>query len=85
MLDKLILVFATMCTKEPYLLVEDKVSIIFSCSLYCRYMPTMGTYPQKASFRLLIWILKSLKNYEISKCDKLAKLHLKLKNDFLVS
>jgi hypothetical protein len=27
---------------------------IFSHPLYSRYMPTMETYPQKASYRLLI-------------------------------
>jgi hypothetical protein len=35
-------------------LVEDKVFIIFSRPLYHRYMPIMGTYPQKISFKLLI-------------------------------
>jgi hypothetical protein len=34
--------------------VEDKIFTIFSRPFYCRYMPTMGTYPQKASFRSLI-------------------------------
>jgi hypothetical protein len=37
-----------------YALVENKIFTIFSLILYYGYMPTMETYPQKASFRLLI-------------------------------
>jgi hypothetical protein len=47
--DKCILVFAAMSAREPYLQPCRKQDIsICSHSLY--YMPTMGTYLQKASF-----------------------------------
>jgi hypothetical protein len=75
MVDKCILVSAIMRARASPIctLVEDKIFTIFSRPFYYRYMPTMETYPQKASFRSLIldtrksWKPWNLKVWQISK------------------
>jgi hypothetical protein len=42
--------------------------------LHHRYIPITRLYTQNLAFRLLIL---GIQNHEITKCDKLAKLHFK--------
>jgi hypothetical protein len=55
-------------------LVQDKIFTILSFSLHHRYIPITRLYTQNLAFRLLIL---GIQNHEITKCDKLAKLHFK--------
>jgi hypothetical protein len=52
LVEKCILVSTIVLVKEPYLHPCVQLDIyLFSNPLYCKYMPTMGIYPQNAAFK----------------------------------